>query len=445
MPADRRDQSSRLLLTAAWTGLAAALVASMIAIAVVAVVWLPASGGTGSANSAIRAGILTFLASLHGGITVDGVDAAFLPLGLTVLVGLVAWRSGSALAAAADEAGLDDRTALVRAGAVQVSVFAVVCGFLAAFSRLGTSSVSVVSATFAGLVLFLLTGGVAFVRNSVMSDDLAELIPPWVAHGVRVAATVLGIYLGAGALLVAGSIVVHHDRVQALSTMVGGGWSGVPVLLLGILAVPNAAIAGAGYLSGAGFAFGTDTTVGLTSNTHGTVPAFPVLGALPDGAGATLPVWLLAGLTPLLAGLAVAFLAHRATQPWLDRWLDAGVGVATAGVAATILAWQGGGAIGSGRLHAVGASPWQFGLAVVVGVGVIASVALGSLQSIERLRAQDGSGRTGLRATFAALIAVEGYDDEPAAGECETEDAEVDDEQLVGDRDEPRKGKRLAG
>lgn len=447
MPADRTDQASRLSLTAAWTGLAAALVASMIAIAAAAVVWLPASGGTGSADSAIRAGVLTFLASLHGGITVDGVDTAFLPLGLTVLVGFVAWRSGSALAATAHESGLEDRATLVRAGLVQASVFAVVCGLLAALSTLGTSSVSIVSAFVAGFVLFGMSGGVAFVRNSVLSDDLTELMPSWLGNGARLAGTVLAVYLGAGALLVAGSLVIHHDRVQALSTQVGGGWSGVPVLLLGILAVPNASIAGAGYLSGAGFAFGADTTVGLTSTSHGTVPAFPVLGALPDGDGATLPVWLLAALTPLLAGLAVALLARRSAQTWADRWSDAGIGVAMAGVTAMVLAWQGGGAIGSGRLNTVGASPWQFGLAIVGGVGVVTALALGAVHGTQRLRAAAGQERSGrgLRAAFTALVAVVAHEDNARRDEHHVSVAGGEEHDPDRAADEPRKGKRLAG
>ena len=41
----------------------------------VAVCWLPVSGTSGHPKSAIHAGLLTFLASVHGGITVDGTAA----------------------------------------------------------------------------------------------------------------------------------------------------------------------------------------------------------------------------------------------------------------------------------------------------------------------------------------------------------------------------------
>ncbi len=66
---------------AATTGAATALLGMVAAVAVVAMSWLPVSGGAGSAGSAIRAGVLTFLAALHAGITVDGLPTAFVPLG----------------------------------------------------------------------------------------------------------------------------------------------------------------------------------------------------------------------------------------------------------------------------------------------------------------------------------------------------------------------------
>ena len=50
--------------------------------------------------------------------------------------------------------------------------------------------------------------------------------------------------VGLGALLVAGSLVVRHTRVTELSSQVGGGWAGVPILALGVMAAPNAVVAG---------------------------------------------------------------------------------------------------------------------------------------------------------------------------------------------------------
>ncbi|WP_375481021.1 DUF6350 family protein [uncultured Jatrophihabitans sp.] len=383
MPAGPSDDDTRrsvvppaaarsLWVSAVWTGAGAALVAAVVAIVSVAICWLPAAGQAGSAGSAIRAGLITFLAATRGGITVDGVDSAFLPLGLTVALGVIAWRAGCGLADAADDLAEYDPVRLIRAGLLQAAAFAATCAVLAVVSSLGTSSVPPVGAFLGGFVLFAITGGAALLRYSPLREAWAETRPAWLLPATRVVVAVLAVYLAAGALLVVGSLIVHHAEVEQLSHQVGGGWSGIPVLLLGLLAAPNAAIAGAAYLAGPGFAVGDGTTVALGSTPRGTLPSFPVLGAVPHGPAGWIG-WLLAVLTGLAAGAYASALARRCPDPWrtLGR---ASLGIAFAGV---VLAWQGGGAIGSGRLHAVGASPWQFGLALGAVSGLAAAAVLG--------------------------------------------------------------------
>jgi hypothetical protein len=441
MPADRDDEGARrsvvpqaagrsLWPAAVWTGAGAALVGMIVAIAAVAVCWLPASGGAGNANSALHAGVLTFLAALHGGITVAGLDAGFVPLGLTIAVGIIAWRAGAGLADAANELDETDPGRLIAAAALQTATFVLVCVVAAAWSPLGTSSVSVVDAFVAAAALFIVTGGVAFGWSTTLADDVTERVGSVLFPALRIAAATVAVYLAAGALLVAGSVVVHHAQVEALSRQVGGGWAGLPVLLLGLLAAPNAVIAGAAYLAGPGFAVGSGTTVALGSSPRGTLPAFPILGALPSGP-ATWLVWLLAVLTPIVAGGVAASIAQRAAT-WAERWRDAASGVAAAGFLGLVLTWQGGGAIGSGRLHAVGASPWQFGLVVVGGSGIIAAAALGlgaAFESVRTQRAED-RGRFGSLAglTENAVGAVLAVADRIAEGRGD----ETKDDQLAG-------------
>jgi hypothetical protein len=356
------------------------LVGAVTAIAVVAVCWLPAANGAGNAGSAIRAGILTFLAALHGGITVDGLPSAFVPLGMTLLVGAIAWRAGSGLADAADALGEQDVARLVRAAVLQAAAFATTCGAAAHFATLGTSRASVLAAVLAGLVLFAVTGSVAFARSSPVGDVVREWMPESIGAALRAATAGVACYLAAGALLVAGSLVVHHARVAALSDQLGRGWSGVPILLLGSLAAPNAAIAGASYLAGPGFALGSGSGVTLGSTVHGTLPAFPVLGAVPSGP-ATTPVWLLTTVTPVVGGLCAAR-AVALTPSWRAQLRTAAVGAAFAAVAGAVLAWQGGGAIGSGRLSTFGASPWQFGLALGAALGGVSVTAVAALAGL---------------------------------------------------------------
>ncbi|HLY33622.1 MAG TPA: DUF6350 family protein, partial [Jatrophihabitantaceae bacterium] len=302
-----------LWLAAAWTGVGAAIVCATLAIVAVAICWLPVAGASAHPTSALRAGLLTFLAALHGGVTIDGTAAAFLPLGLLLIVALTTARAGAALGDTATELGEDDPRRLVRAALVQAASFAFAAVIAVPFAHLGTSRASYGDVLVAALVVFVVTGGVAFVRASALGSHVAALVPARVVRGARAAAAAVTIYLGAGALLVAVSLVLHLSRVEALSRQVGSGWGGVPILLLGVLAAPNAVVAGSTYLAGPGFAVGTGTHVAPLATTHGLVPAFPILGALPDGHGATTPVWILVSVTPLLAGVYAARLCKRAT------------------------------------------------------------------------------------------------------------------------------------
>jgi Family of unknown function (DUF6350) len=387
VPVDHEDDAARrsvvpeaagrsLWLAAVWTGVGAAAVCATLAIVAVAVCWLPVSGPSGHARSAIQAGLLTFLAAVHGGITVDGTPAAFLPLGMMIIVGLTAWRAGSGLADAANSLDEAHPTRLGLAGAAQAVSFMIACLVAVPFAALGTSSAPFLGVGLAALLLFMITGGVAFVRSSALAEVVAEWVPAFAGPVLRAAAAGVACYLGIGALLVAGSLVTHAGRVESLSQQVGGGWGSVPILLLGVLAAPNAVIAGAAYLAGPGFAIGAGGTASALTTAHGVLPAFPLLGAMPVGDGAIGPVWWLIALTQLAAGLALARLAGRA-EGWLARFGTAAAAASTAGVVMFLLAWQGGGGIGGGRLHTVGASPWRLGLFVAVELSVVACAALG--------------------------------------------------------------------
>jgi hypothetical protein len=226
-------------------------------------------------------------------------------------------------------------------------------------------------------VLFLATGSVAFARAAGL---LEGRVPERLAAVLRAAGAAALAYLGAGALLVAGSLLMHRDRVELLSAHVGGGWSGAPVLVLGVLAAPNAALAGASYLAGPGFALGTGSVVTLGGSTHGILPAFPVLGAVPSGPAGSA-AWLLAAAAPVAAGLAVVRVLRNGAA-LREVWLRLGgsvVGTALLGGAAAGLA---GGGIGSGRLAAVGASPWQFGLAAAAATAAVAVPSLAALDAL---------------------------------------------------------------
>ena len=293
----------------------------------------------------------------------------------------------------------------------------------AQFATLGTSRVSPLAATLAGLVLFAAFGATAFARSCALRAECAAVLPDWVGSAVRAAGAAVAVYVAAGAMLTATALAVHHARVEALSHQVGGGWSGVPILLLGVLAAPNAAVAGAAYLAGPGFALGSGSAVSLGSTVHGTLPAFPLLGAVPSGP-ATIPVWVLAGLTPVAAGVCAARVAGAgAGSDWRSVLRTLGVTSALVALAGLVLAWQAGGAIGSGRLSAFGASPWRFGLAIGGAVAVVAVSTVGVLATVAWLRdRRDRDERRGpaLAAVSATTTEVVDANDAGADDEAET-------------------------
>ena len=416
-------------LAAAWTGLGTAIACATLAIIVVAACWLPVSATTGRTRGAIRGGLLSFLASVHGGITVDGVDAAWLPLGMLMIVGVTAWRAGSGLADAVELLGERDPRRLLLTSAVQAASFTVGCVVAVPFATLGTSHVATPGVAAGAFSLFALTGGLAFVRSTALREWCAEQLPGWFASVARAGAAAVAVYLAAGALLVAGSLAVHHTEVAALSRSIGEGWGAVPVLLLGVLAAPNAVIAGSSYLAGPGFAVGSGTTVRLLGATHGTLPAFPLLAAVPSGRGADPVVWSVAGLAALVAGIAVARSVAR-VPGWLRRFAHAGAAAVFAGLIMLVLGWQGGGSVGTGRLHTVGVSPWQLGAMTSGALVLVSGAVLGCAAAWHAVRrrnapADDEPGPVDL-GPAASLVpsrcAAECADDTGAAVDDENED-----------------------
>ncbi|MDP9116412.1 MAG: DUF6350 family protein, partial [Actinomycetota bacterium] len=94
-------------------------------------------------------------------------------------------------------------------------------------------------------------------------------------------------------------------------------------------------------------------------------------------------VWVLMALTPLVAGAAIARIAYRSEG--LGTRFGTALGAALlAALVLIVLTWQGGGAIGGGRLSTVGASPAQVGLAVGAALAVASAmvVSVGSLRSL---------------------------------------------------------------
>jgi hypothetical protein len=202
-------------------------------------------------------------------------------------------------------------------------------------------------------------------------------------------AGVLGL-VGSGALAVGAALLWHHQRhVDLIAALAPGAVGGALLTVFGVLLLPNAAIWGAAYVLGPGFAVGTDTAVAPGGVALGSVPAVPLLAALPHSGGGSLAAYTVL-LVPVVAAIVIAVTVERRLAapgpgstpgswappgPWLAAGCAAGA-AALAGVLLGALAWCSGGALGGGRMVELGPSWWQVAAA---GVLVLSPVAVGTV------------------------------------------------------------------
>ncbi|WP_411085058.1 DUF6350 family protein [Streptomyces sp. 061-3] len=209
----------------------------------------------------------------------------------------------------------------------------------------------------------------------------------------RSAAAGTAVLLGGGALLVAASLVWHAEQVQASFLGLSGDWAGrSAVLLLAMALVPNAAVWGAAYGLGPGFALGTASTVTpLAFTGRPALPDFPLLAAVPAHGPGTLLNWA-AVAVPVAAGVTIARFTGRngeACSLW-ETALTAALAAVGCGVGTAALAAAAGGPMGTGALAEFGPVWWLTGAAVPAWTALI-GVPGALLLRAWRLR-QHGSG-----------------------------------------------------
>ncbi|MGW2593444.1 cell division protein PerM [Streptomyces sp. NPDC001515] len=215
----------------------------------------------------------------------------------------------------------------------------------------------------------------------------------------RSAAAGTAVLVGGGALVVAVSLAWHGAPVEASFLGLSDDWAGrFAVLLLALSLVPNAAVWGAAYGLGPGFALGTGATVTpLAFTGTPSLPDFPLLAALPAPGPGTFPNWAAAGV-PLAAALTVAWFtvrraapAHGAREeawgPW-DTALTAALGAGGCAVGAALLAAAAGGPLGVRALAVFGPVWWATGAAALAWT-LMVSVPAALLLRAWRLRGRD--------------------------------------------------------
>jgi len=221
------------------------------------------------------------------------------------------------------------------------------------------------------------------------SDAWVSALPARATEAMRLATASVLALLGLSAVGVAVAVVVGYVGIVSLSQGLHPDALGLAVLfVLNLALLPVACIWGVAWFTGAGFSIGAGSSVTPFETLLGPLPAFPLLGAVPQGwgwAGGLAPalvVLIAVGLGALAGGRTSLRHGSLAASILVPLAAAALAGLALAGLAALAT-----GAVGPERLALSGPKPWTVGAlaALELGVGLVPGV-LARRLDVQRLR-----------------------------------------------------------
>lgn len=338
---------------AAGTAAGATLVTCM---AVAVIGWFLADAGAhGQTTDALRVGADAWLIGHGSSIVLSGVPLAMVPMGLTWLFLLVAYRAGRWAGRSSQE--LDGDRTLALAATIFTGIYVIIGVLTAVLASQDAATPSLGRTLLGTLLVSGLGGGLGLAAGTGRLTLWWDLVPGWVRSVVLGAGQAALLLVAVAALLVAGSLLLHlNEAATVVSELHLGVGDALMYAVVTAAVAPNAVLFGVAYLVGPGFAIGTGTVVSPTAVTLGPVPAFPLLAALPSD-GPT-PVWLLSALAVpvVVAGLAAWRAQRRYGVLAYDSAALRGFGVGfAAALLVSLLVGLAGGPMGTGRLADVGA------------------------------------------------------------------------------------------
>jgi len=374
-----------LVITGAMAAAAVAATGVALLTTLVAIGWItaPHAGLGNGLGGVLRTATTIWLAAHHVAFTLHGAGLAgagrigMLPLGLLFIPGALLWRAGRWVV----RTGQVERLRHVGYAALALAVpYALISGALALAAHSSLTAPSLSEAVAEPFLVAVVAGSLGGARALAPWRRLVGLLPVRTRSVTMGTLVTLGLLVMAGALLSGGSLLAHLGQVRELTDKLSPGPIGALLLLLAEIAyVPNAVVWAIAFCLGPGFAFGVGTVVAPTGAALGTLPAFPLLAALPSG---QIPGWLSLGVLaiPYLAAAAGGVLTVRIMPtPVLEAAPAWGFATgAAAGAVVALLSALSGGALGDGRLAAVGPSGWQVGLVAILEMGVTAAVTAGA-------------------------------------------------------------------
>lgn len=355
-------------------------------VALVLVGWL-VDGRTGDgATQAAQIALQAFLLAHGATLTVDWGVLGLVPLGLTALPAWLLVRAGAAVARRRTVQTLPQ---LAEAVAALTIAYAVLAVLVTAFANSDAAGTTPLRAGAGAAVLAAVAATIGVLRVSGLGRlPIAGIPGPRRAVAAAVLAGCLTLVVG-GAVVVAVALAVDTGSYAELSRAVAPTWTGaVGLALVGLALLPNAVVFAASLGVGPGFSLGRGTVVGAFDVNLDTVPALPLLAALPDS-GAT-PVAAL--LIPVVAGAAIGVILTRRLDPDDERGVFsaaawAGLGGVLTGALLGVAAYAAGGPLGSGQLATIGPSGWLVAAYAAVEFALVAALTAGAVRWLHRRRA----------------------------------------------------------
>ncbi|KQR02178.1 hypothetical protein ASF72_11145 [Arthrobacter sp. Leaf141] len=392
----------------------AAVISALAVLAPIVAVWATAGFQNGQPDVLARLAGQSWLL-VHGvplKLVGVGQDAAatgasgilsLVPLGLTLIPFLLAWRAGRRLARASYTDQLWQ--ALLGSWAVY-SVFGAATAFVC---RTPDVVINLWHAMLFPLIPFALGMIIGARREAgswsrLIGVDAVDWISrtsqhsrwagSYLASAAKAGVVGVLVALSLSAVLLAVDLFIHWNLVvtvyEALDAGVVGG-AALTIAQLGYL--PNLVVFALSWTSGAGFAMGAGSQVGPLATAVGPLPSVPVLAAIPAGG---LEFGFVALMVPVLAGVLAGWWFLREGENHFDEWLSIKIRARwftasastlvlglLAGLAAGLLAMGAAflarGSAGLGRLTDIGPDPLWTGVwvAAEVGIGVVIGYAAG--------------------------------------------------------------------
>jgi hypothetical protein len=352
-------------------------------VAVALVAWLAESRSGGPAYDAVRVAFNGWLLAHGAWLRTDAGPFGLAPLALTILAFRQLMRAGTNTARATGAADVGSGVGVVLVISLSYGMIGAIVAYLA-----GTPAVSVSMpiAFLAAALVAAAASAVGVLRVNGIGTQIGARLPAPVARALPVGAIAACAVLGSGALLAGVSLAfAADDATKFFTAFAPGVVGGTALCALSILYTPTAAVWGASYVVGPGFAIGSGTSVSAIDVSLGPMPAFPLLAGLPTERASDLVSLLLA--VPIAAGLLAGVAAARRRipgEPWGPTLLSAVLAGPVAGALLGLAAYAAGGPLGGGRLATVGPSPWRVALVATVEITLFAVVGAALARILKR-------------------------------------------------------------